>query len=163
MSNNTFTIRQIQQRDNASMETVIKSVFHEFGLPTVGTAYADVETGMMYESYQGEKSIYFVIEKEGKIFGGAGIKPLGDFEHDVCELQKMYFSPEIRGKGLGKEILLKCLEKAKEFGFKTCYLETIPALKAAIHIYESIGFVHIDRALGNTGHFSCEVLMTKAL
>ncbi|MEZ4802893.1 MAG: GNAT family N-acetyltransferase [Gelidibacter sp.] len=163
MSSDNFTIRQIQPKDNAQLEQVIKSIFPEFGLPLVGTAYADVETGTMFESYQGENEIYFVIEKKGKIFGGAGIKPLKDFEWDVCELQKMYFSPEIRGKGLGKAIILKCLEQAKKFGFKTCYLETVPSLKAAIHIYESVGFSHIDKPLGNTGHFSCDVHMTKQL
>lgn len=163
MSNDTFNVRQIQANDNAKLEQVIKSIFPEFGLPLVGTAYADAETGKMFESYQGTNEIYYVIEKDGTIFGGAGIKPLRDFESDVCELQKMYFSPEIRGKGLGKTIILKCLEKAKEFGFKTCYLETVPSLKAAIHIYESVGFAHIDKALGNTGHYSCEVRMTKEL
>ncbi len=163
MSNDNFTIRQIKPSDNAFLEQVIKSIFHELGMPLVGTAYADVETANMYESYQGDTEIYYVIEQDGKIYGGAGIKPLRDFESDVCELQKMYFSPEIRGKGLGKDIIKKCLGQAKMFGFKTCYLETFPSLKAAVHIYESVGFVHIDKALGNTGHYSCDVRMTKAL
>lgn len=163
MSDDNFTIRQIQPADNSSLEKVIKSIFPEFNLPLVGTAYADLETGKMFESYQGEREIYYVIEKDGTIYGGAGIKPLRDFESDVCELQKMYFSPEIRSKGLGKQIISKCLEQAKAFGFKTCYLETVPSLKAAIHIYELVGFKHIDKALGNTGHFSCEVRMIKQL
>ncbi|MEZ4792052.1 MAG: GNAT family N-acetyltransferase [Gelidibacter sp.] len=163
MSDDNFTIRQICPNDNAPLEQVIKSIFPEFGLPLVGTAYADDETGKMFESYQGANEIYYVIERDGRIFGGAGIKPLRDFESDVCELQKMYFSPEIRGKGLGKAIILKCLEQAKAFGYKTCYLETVPALKAAIHIYESVGFKHIGKPLGNTGHFSCDVHMTKEL
>lgn len=163
MSNDNFIIRPIQPSDNVQLQSVIQTVFVELGLPLVGTAYADIETKQMYESYQGENEIYFVIEMDGQIFGGAGIKPLRDFESDVCELQKMYFSAEIRGKGLGKALIFKCLEQAKNFGFRTCYLETIPDLKAAIHIYESVGFEHIDKALGNTGHFSCDVHMTKTL
>lgn len=163
MSNDNFIIRQIQPSDNAQMEKLIKSIFPEFELPLIGTAYGDIETGSMYGSYQGMNEIYFVIEKDGMIYGGAGVKPLKDFESGVCELQKMYFSPEIRGKGLGKAIILKCLEKARDFGFKSCYLETVPSLKAAIHIYESVGFVHRTGPLGNTGHFSCDVHMTKEL
>ena len=163
MSDNRYSIRQIRQEDNASVEQIIKSNFIELGLPLVGTAYADAETSKMYESYQGAHEIYFVVEKDGNVFGGAGIKPLRDFENSVCELQKMYFSPEIRGLGLGKKVLMSCLEKAKEFGFKTCYLETIPSLKAAIHLYESLGFIQIDGPLGNTGHFSCDIQMTKEL
>ena len=129
MSDDNFTIRQIRQSDNAPLEKIIKSIFPEFCLPLVGTAYADFETTRMFESYQSKNEIYYVIERDGTIFGGAGIKPLRNFESDVCELQKMYFSPEIRSKGLGKQIILKCLEQAKAFGFKTCYLETMPSLK----------------------------------
>ena len=99
MTDNNFTIRQILATDNASVAQMIMSVFIELGLPLVGTAYADEETKQMFESYQGEKDIYYVVEKEGKIVGGAGIKPLRDFEVDVCELQKMYFLESIRGKG----------------------------------------------------------------
>jgi putative acetyltransferase len=163
VSNDNFTIRPIQPSDNLPLQRVIQTVFIELGLPLVGTAYTDEETKRMFESYQGENEIYYVLESNGQICGGAGIKPLCDFESDVCELQKMYFSAEIRGKGLGKAVLSKCLEQAKVFGFKTCYLETIPDLKAAIHIYESVGFKHIDKALGNTGHYSCDVHMTKKL
>ena len=163
MSDDNFTFRQIRQSDNAPLEKIIKKIFIEFSLPLVGTAYEDIETTRMFESYQGKNEIYYVIERDGIIFGGAGIKPLRNFESDVCELQKMYFSPEIRSKGLGKQIILKCLDQAKMFGFKTCYLETMPSLKAAIHIYELVGFEHLDKPLGNTGHFACEVRMTKEL
>lgn len=163
MSNLTFNIRPIQPNDNVSLQRVIQTVFVELGLPLVGTAYADAETKRMFESYQGENEIYYVLESDGEIFGGAGIKPLRDFESDVCELQKMYFSAEIRGKGLGKAVMSKCLEQAKIFGFKTCYLETIPDLKAAIHLYEAAGFEYIENALGNTGHYACDVHMTKTL
>ncbi|MGJ8593703.1 MAG: GNAT family N-acetyltransferase [Aquaticitalea sp.] len=163
MSNDSFTIRPIQPKDNEAIQRVIQTVFVELGLPLVGTAFADEETKQMFESYQGENEIYYILEKKGKILGGAGIKPLRDFEADVCELQKMYFSSEIRGKGLGKAMMIKCLEQAKTYGFKTCYLETIPDLKAAIHLYEAFGFEHIDKALGNTGHYSCDIHMTKLL
>ena len=88
---------------------------------------------------------------------------LKDFEGDVCEIQKMYFSPKIRGKGYGKLLFEKCIQTAKDLGYKQCYLESASQLKAAIHIYESFGFKHLDGALGNTGHFSCGVWMIKDL
>ena len=163
MSNSNIIIREIRPEDNLKMEQIIKACFHEFDIPLTGTAYEDVETTRMYESYQNENEVYFVIEANGEVFGGGGIKPLKDFEADVCEIQKMYFSPEVRGKGYGKLMFEKCLESAKALGYKKCYLESASPLKAAIHIYEKYGFKHLDKSMGNTGHYSCGVFMIKEL
>ena len=157
-------IREIEARDNEEIEAAIRGCFPEFGLPLVGTAYADEETHKMFESYQNDNDRYYVIEYKGKVLGGGGVKPLNDFEdEDVCEIQKMYFSESIRGKGLGKLIFEKCMEAAKDLGYKKCYIESASQLKAAIHIYESYGFKHLDKPLGDTGHFSCGVWMIKDL
>jgi len=161
MSN--MIIREIQLKDNAQIEKVIKQTFLEVGLPLVGTAYEDKETAKMYESYQEKNEIYFVVEIDGEVKGGAGIKHLKDFEDDVCELQKMYFSSKIRGKGYGKIMIEKCLKSAKELGYKKCYLESASILQTAIHIYEKYGFKHLDKPLGSTGHYSCGVWMIKEL
>ena len=156
-------IRKIKPQDNSTIEKIIKSVFIEFDLDKVGTAYEDVETTMMYESYQGKKEIYYILEEHGKVLGGGGIKHLKNADSDVCELQKMYFAPEIRGKGYGKKMFQRCLNAAKKFGYKRCYLESGLALEAAIHIYENNGFEHLNGPMGNTGHYSCGVWMIKDL
>lgn len=163
MTKNNIVIREIKADDNAHIEQIIKACFHEFDIPLTGTAYEDVETTQMFESYQNDNEVYYVIDNNGDILGGAGIKHLKDFEDDICELQKMYYSPKVRGKGLGKKMFEKCLKVAKELGYKKCYLESASKLKAAIHIYESFGFKHLEGPLGNTGHFSCGVWMIKDL
>lgn len=163
MSKDTIVIRKIAPNDNVQLEQVIRACFPEFNIPLEGTAYSDEETKRMFESYQNDNDVYFVVEQNGQILGGGGVKPLKDFEATVCEIQKMYFSPIIRGKGYGKKLFKTCVEAAKNLGYKQCYLESAPQLKAAIHIYESEGFKHLDGPLGNTGHFSCGVWMIKDL
>ena len=118
MSKDTIVIREIQPGDNAQIEQVIRACFHEFKIPLEGTAYSDDETPKMFESYQNSNDVYFVIEAQGKILGGGGVKPLKDFETDICEIQKRYFSPEIRGQGYGKLMFEKCIKAAKELGYK---------------------------------------------
>ncbi|MBT8264981.1 MAG: GNAT family N-acetyltransferase [Bacteroidia bacterium] len=163
MSDASFLIREIEPKDNAKVEAIIKAIFPEFGMPLDGTAYADVETPRMYESYQGAKEVYFVLEENGQVVGGAGIKPLKNYEADVCELQKMYFTPSVRGKGYGRIMFNKCLDKAKALGYKKCYLESASQLKIAIQLYEKEGFKHLEQPLGFTGHYSCGVWMIKDL
>ena len=156
-------IREIQVEDNLQIESVIKSTFIELGLPLIGTAYEDIETTRMFESYQEEKSIYFVIEEQGVIKGGGGVKLLTSLDESICELQKMYFSIDLRGKGYGKKLLSKCLEAACQMGYKYCYLETLSQLEKAISLYKQNGFENLEIPYGNTGHNSCGVWMLKTL
>jgi len=159
----SFLLRKIKPEDNPAIEQIIKAIFLEFNMPLVGTAYEDKETPKMYESYLGDKEVYFILEYNGIVVGGGGIKPLKDFNNEVCELQKMYFSPSIRGQGLGKKMFNTCMQAAKDFGYKKCYLETFPDMTAAINLYKKNGFKQIDKALGNTSHYSCNVWMLKNL
>lgn len=156
-------LRKIKASDNFEMEQIIKASIIEFGLPTTGTAYEDVETTKMYESYQGENEVYFVIEENGIVVGGGGIKALKNNTGNICELQKMYFSPTIRGKGYGKIMIKKCLEAAKNLGYKNCYLESDPSMKTAIHLYTKYGFTHLDGPIGGTGHHACGIWMLKKI
>lgn len=156
-------IREIQQKDNESIAKVIRDIFHELDAPKVGTAYADPILDTLYEVYQAPRSKYYVVEKEGKVVGGCGVAPLENGDTEVCELQKMYFAPEIRGTGFAEKIIEKCLEFAKTQGFEICYLETLSFMTTAQKLYKRIGFENIDGPMGNTGHNSCEVWMTKKL
>ena len=156
-------IRAIEKKDNIQIAKVIRSVLEDFGVPKVGTAYADKALDKMYETYDVPRSSYFVVEVDNIIIGGAGIAPLENFSSDVCELQKMYFLPEARGRGIGTQMMEICLNKAREFEFSKCYLETMPYMSAAQKLYKNVGFSYLDGPLGNTGHYACPVHMIKEL
>ncbi|MFK5958201.1 MAG: GNAT family N-acetyltransferase [Lutibacter sp.] len=163
MIHNNFKIREIKLEDNPKIAQTIRAILIEFGVPKVGTAYADKILDTLYEAYLPKKAIYYVIEKDGEIFGGAGIKQLDNYKGNICELQKMYFLPEARGIGLGSKMIDICLQKAKEFGFKKCYLETLPYMKDARKLYKKVGFKVLDERIGDTCHYSCNVWMLKDL
>jgi len=163
MKNTDFIIREIQSKDNAQMAIVIREVLLEMGAPKIGTAYEDKATDKMFENFEKPTSFYYVIEHNNRVVGGAGIAQLDNFEGNTCELQKMYFLPITRGKGLGSKLINTCLDKAKTIGFENCYLETMPYMNAAQALYKKNGFVNLDKPMGNTGHYSCPVWMLKKL
>jgi putative acetyltransferase len=156
-------IREIQPEDNQQIAAVIRAVLIELGVPKVGTAYADKALDMMFENYNKPTSAYYVVDFDGKIIGGAGVAQLDNYEGSICEFQKMYFLPEARGLGLGSEMIAICLDKAKKFGFEKCYLETMPYMQSAKALYKKNGFVSLDKPVGDTGHYSCNVWMIKDL
>ncbi|MFX0556817.1 GNAT family N-acetyltransferase [Maribacter sp. CXY002] len=159
----TAIIREIKKEDNAAVATVVRKVLVDLGVPKVGTAYADKALDHMFENYDVPKATYFVVEQDGQIIGCAGVAQLDNYQGNVCELQKMYFLEEARGRGLGAKMIQICLDKAKEFGFEKCYLETMPYMTDAQKLYKKSGFKYIDAPMGNTGHYSCPVWMLKTL
>lgn len=159
----TPIIRLIQKKDNPQIAKVIRSVLEDFNVPKVGTAYADKSLDCMFETYQKPKAAYFVVEENNKIIGGAGVAKLDNYEGNVCELQKMYFLPEARGRGIGAQMMEFCLAKAREFDFEKIYLETMEYMTHAQKLYKQVGFEYIECAMGNTGHYSCPVHMIKTL
>ncbi|WP_439132301.1 GNAT family N-acetyltransferase [Polaribacter sp.] len=163
MTSKDFIIREIALKDNAQLAKVVRSVILEMGAPKIGTAYQDKATDQMFETYQKENASYFVVEHNNKIVGGAGIAQLDNFKGKTCELQKMYFLPIARGLGLGAKLISVCLDKAKEFGFENCYLETLPYMEAAVKLYKKYGFKNLDAPMGNTSHYSCNVWMIKKI
>jgi putative acetyltransferase len=158
-----YTIRPLAEADNAVIAQVIRNVFLELGAPTTGTAYADPVLDRLSAVYDKEKTAYFVVECKGNVIGGAGVAPLDDDATGVCELQKMYFLPEARGRGIGAELMQKCLDFARQSGYKQCYIETLDIMQAAQKLYVKSGFRYLDTPLGNTGHNSCQVWMLKEL
>ncbi|VEB95309.1 Predicted acetyltransferase [Cedecea lapagei] len=157
-------LRRITAEDNSAIARVIRQVSAEYGLTAdKGYTVADPNLDELFQLYSQPGHAYWVVEIDGEVVGGGGVAPLSCSEPDICELQKMYFLPVVRGKGLAKKLALQALEHARSQGFKRCYLETTAFLKEAIALYEHLGFEHISEALGCTGHVDCEVRMIKAL
>ncbi|MFQ2258027.1 bifunctional helix-turn-helix transcriptional regulator/GNAT family N-acetyltransferase [Aeromonas dhakensis] len=160
-----YRIRPITPADNPAIAAVVRAVSAEYGLTTdKGYGVADPNLDFLHETYLGERSRYWVIEgPDGSILGGGGIAPLAGEEGQVCELQKMYFMPSLRGLGLGRRLVLQALDEARVLGYQRCYLETTAVLREATALYESLGFEHLPGPLGCTGHDACEICMVLAL
>lgn len=152
---NRHTIRPIHPDDDAAMAAVIRTVMPEFGATGSGFAISDPEVDWMSRAYAAPRHAYFVLERDGRVLGGAGVAPLAGGDAEVCELRKMYFLPEARGSGAGAAMMARCLDAARGFGFTRCYLETLTGMDAAMRLYERSGFRRTDAAMGATGHGGC--------
>lgn len=157
---NNYTIRPIEAKDNPHMESVIRTCLIEFGGNRKGTAWCDPDLGRFSFVYEPEGCAYWVVEdKQRNIVGGAGIGPLTE---DVCELQKMYLLPEVRGTGVAQQLMQLCMEFAVVC-YKKCYLETFSNMLAANRFYQKNGFTKLAAPYLQTEHFSCDVWYIKEL
>ncbi|MET0232625.1 MAG: GNAT family N-acetyltransferase [Rhodanobacteraceae bacterium] len=155
MATDSFALRPIELRDDAAVAAIIRSVMPEFGADGPGFAIHDVEVSAMSSAYSRPRATYFVIELDGRVHGGAGVAPLDGGDVDVCELRKMYFLPALRGRGAGAAVIARCLDAARGFDFRRCYIETLTGMDAAQKLYLANGFRRIDGSMGATGHHGC--------
>ena len=158
-----MNIRPISIEDNPLIATIIRSCLTEFGANKPGTVYYDKTTDHLFELFQVNGAAYFIAEQDDHVVGGGGIFPSPGLPAGTCELVKMYLLPLARGTGIGATLMNKSMSKAKELGFASMYIETLPELKKAISVYEKFGFDYLEKPLGNTGHFGCSVWMLKSL
>ena len=156
-------IRPLRAEDNFGIAVIIRKILAEFGANKPGTVYFDPTTDDLFRLFSVPRSAYFIAESEGKIVGGSGVFPTAGLPEGCCELVKLYLLAEMRGQGLGLNLMEKCFLKATEFGFKQMYLETMPELRTAIGFYEKAGFTYLPGPLGRSGHFGCDLWMIKNL
>ena len=111
----SLTLRPLTAEDNPAIAAVIRQVSAEYGLTAdKGYTVADPNLDELFQVYSQPGAAYWVVEQNGEVVGGGGVAPLGCSEPDICELQKMYFLPAIRGKGLAKKLAQTSGPRARE-------------------------------------------------
>jgi putative acetyltransferase len=156
-------IREIEEKDNAAIEQIIKRSLESFELNIPGTAYFDPQLGSLTQFYkqQTHANYWVAVNEQNQVVGGVGIAPF-PLNEGVCELQKLYIKPEAQGKGLSRELMKVALDFAAEH-YTYCYLETLNKLEVANHLYSKLGFELLDKPLNGSDHGAMDAWYLKGL
>jgi carbonic anhydrase len=89
----------------------------------------------------------YIVKYNDKYSGCIGLRKLED---GICEMKRLYLKPELRGKGIGNELVQKLIQDAKEIGYKKMRLDTIKEkMPNAVKLYEKYGFVKTEKYYNN--------------
>jgi putative acetyltransferase len=133
-----FKVRRATNADIPAIQAVVFPALEEHGLkPDPDGTDADLKN-IEFNYFDAGGYFEVALDADGQIVGSAGLRPRSPYR---VELRKMYLKPEVRGRGLGRALLERMLEKARKLGFDEICLETHSALQAAVRLYESYGFV----------------------
>jgi putative acetyltransferase len=136
-----FIIRSATNTDCERVQALVFGVLREYDL-ALDLEGTDRDISDIEAHYTNRGGIFELIEDEqGNLLGTCGLYPL---TAETVELRKMYFSKNLRGRGIGKKTLQRMIETARELGFKKIYLETALVLKEAVALYEKFGFQPTD-------------------
>lgn len=93
-------------------------------------------------SYLDNGGLFLVLLDEDKIVGAGAIRRAND---EVCELMRLWFYKEYRGKGFGSKIVNQLLAFAREKSYKKIRLDVYrPEIQtAAVALYKKLGFYEI--------------------
>jgi ribosomal protein S18 acetylase RimI-like enzyme len=69
-----------------------------------------------------------------------GMVALRGREDGRAEMKRLYVRPTARGSGLGQLLINTVVEAARQRGYKTIVLDTLPVMHAAQRLYEVNGF-----------------------
>lgn len=153
------SIRQVNKEDEPILASIIRTTFEEFNAPRVGTVYSDPTTDNLFDLFNRSAAELWVAVINNQVVGCCGIYPTEGLPEKVAELVKFYITASARGYGIGKMLMNKCIQTAKEFGYEKLYLESMPQFSNAVNFYKQLGFSELDRPMGNSGHTSCSIWM----
>lgn len=94
----------------------------------------------LYKFFPPSGCLYLCKDKNN-VVGTACLRKIGD---KIREVKRMYVRPMYRGNGLGRALLNKLVDDAKNFEYFKLRLDSGPFMKEAQGLYRSFGFSEIN-------------------
>ena len=74
----------------------------------------------------------------------AGCVCMRNLGNSICEMKRLYVRKQYRGLGIGRALAQAVIREAQSKGYGRMRLDTVPAMKKAKALYDSLGFKEIE-------------------
>ena len=142
----TLIIRNGTVEDGDRVREIAFDTFPDFGM-VPDPEGIDSELGSFGET--SPELIAQLVAEVGSVVIGSVI--LSRSNETRGKLTGFYVDPSYRGHGAGRALLVELFEKAKKAKLREIYLETWGKMEAAIHLYESLGWIREEDPAPESG------------
>jgi GNAT superfamily N-acetyltransferase len=137
-----FTIRRARPADHPAVARELAEYLAFIG-DTLDADGLDHDIAHWQQEYDGTSGVLvLVVDPSGEVVGTAAVRVL---EPGLGELKRMWLRPALQGRGLGRRLLDRSLEEARQLGCRRLRLDSQGKLEAAVHLYRAFGFAEIPR------------------
>jgi ribosomal protein S18 acetylase RimI-like enzyme len=135
-------IREARPDERALVGELRVAAYRAGGLLSAATDYADTLRGF---GFGGDCAVLVAEDGVGRVVGTITLELFGpdsELARDAAEADIRAFAVDARaqGQGVGRELLRAVMERAARSGVRRLRLCTLPAMKAAQHLYAATGF-----------------------
>lgn len=81
----------------------------------------------------------FLLARQSAAFVGCG--GVRRFSESACEMKRLYVVPAMRGGRVGRAITDALVNHAREAGYQTMLLDTLPSMTSAQGLYRALGYL----------------------
>ena len=97
----------------------------------------DRELAALPGEYTPPSGCILLAKEETEVVGCVALRRVSG---DVCEMKRLYVKPAFREKSIGRKLSESVIGEARARGYRIMKLDTLPSMREALRLYESLGF-----------------------
>lgn len=141
-------VREVRPEEYEAAGVVTALAYKEFG-PPGESGWDDYRRRIADVASRADRTVVLLAIEEGRILGTVTLEledrvPGGHerpaLEPDQAHVRMLGVHPDAQGRGIGKRLMLACIDRARREGKARMSLDTTDQMKVAQHLYESMGF-----------------------
>ena len=148
-------IRNVRPKDRKGVRDLTLRAYAEYG-SLMPSPHWEYYRENIVETLDGDEQAERILaERDGRIVGSVFLYPAGrvlySTENEIFvapwpEARLLAVDPNARGQGIGAALMGECAKRARRAGSRFLVLHTNDLMRAAIHLYEKLGFERFPEA-----------------
>ncbi len=135
-TNINIKIRRFKEQDKPQVIKLINSILKkEFSIPK--ETYSDFDINNIKDIYGGKRDLFLVAVIGNSVIGTIAIK---EDDKNCALLRRVFVSPEFRGIGLGKKLIVKAIEFCENNAYSVINFCSTDKMRAANELCRKNGF-----------------------
>jgi GNAT superfamily N-acetyltransferase len=141
-------VRDARPDERGALQALTLAAYEEFAATMAPSAWAALRRALLSALGTDQPVERIVAERDGRLVGSVLLFPPARNAYDGAvaqidwpEVRLLAVAPESRGQGVGAALMDECVRRARQTGATALGLHTSESMKAALRMYERMGFV----------------------